>query len=177
MHACTERFGPCSIFLLSSKLFWSSRGDPGHFLPQESFDRWVEAQGQHQNSRGAADLGAMPPGGKVAMTYPDHPPKYQPNRSTDSWAIDQSRWHTRTHTCSVIVLVDYIPNRQKLRLHVAPALDIAWSQTASHGYCFPHSQTTRSYTYVEKLAYTYPYFKHCKIRTGNCMNQSGGVRC
>ena len=25
-----------------------------------------------------------PPGGKVAMTYPDHPPKYQPNWPTGS---------------------------------------------------------------------------------------------
>ena len=50
-----------------------------------------------------------PPGGMVAMTYPDHPPKYQPNRPTDSWerapfytlvappggwVIDRSRWQT-----------------------------------------------------------------------------------
>ena len=26
-----------------------------------------------------------PHGGKVAMAYPDHPPKYQPNRPKNSW--------------------------------------------------------------------------------------------
>ena len=38
-----------------------------------------------------------PPGCKVAMTYPHHPPKYQPNRPANNWVIDRSRWHTRTH--------------------------------------------------------------------------------
>ena len=28
------------------------------------------------------------------MTYPDHPPKVQPNRPTDSWAIGQDTWPT-----------------------------------------------------------------------------------
>ena len=32
-----------------------------------------------------------PPGGKVAVTYPDHPPKYQPNWPTDSSTINRSR--------------------------------------------------------------------------------------